>query len=269
MSEGHEEYYVGIFHHLEASRQLNHDKLCEALRSANSVSIQGEFWTRILDYQYSLQPLSLIGSLMQGGRFNIGNDLDPSKFPVFPALYIAENYETAYSEVFGELLQSQGEFSGHELALRSPDSFSHVRLETNVSQLFDLTKPGNLDEFVQVIRKFELSKELKELAKKLGLPRPWLINKTKQLHEDVLAMNWRLWPTQFEIPANSQIFGRSLVEAGYEGVIYPSVKGQGNCAAIFPQCFEGLGSSITLADNAPPNLTHNVLDESTYSDLIS
>ena len=269
MSDGLEEYNIGLFHHLEGLRQLKQEDLCHALEQADPVPLNEELWVRILDYKYSMAPLSLVGSLLQGGRFNIGRDLNPSNFPAFPALYVAEEYEIAYKEKFGFYARKGNEFDGHEFALRNPNSFSAVRLEVNVFRLFDLTDSANLDDYVKIIRKFELPNELKKLAKELGVRPPWLITTTKQLHDDLMATNWRFWPAQFEVPANSQVFGRLLVEAGFEGVIYPSAKGQGNCAAIFPQCFGGSGSSVKLADDIPPGLRHSVLDDSTYSELIN
>lgn len=267
MSEGQEEYYVGVFHHLEAARQLNRDELAAALLKSKPVALRDVIWARVLDYQYSLAPLSLLGSLMQGGRFNIGNDLDPAKFPAFPALYVAEDYATAYAEKFGEIIQQPGAFQGHELALRNPSSFSHIRLQPDVATLFDLTEPKNLDAFVRVIKSFELPRELKDLAVELGIRPPWLITTPRKLYADLLSVNWRLWPTQFGVPANCQIFGRSLVEAGFEGVLYPSAKGRGKCAAIFPQCFNNSGSSVRLADEVPAGVTSTVLDENTYQAL--
>jgi len=224
-------------------------------------------WSRIQDYRYSMAPLSLVGSLVQGGRFNIGNDIDPSQFPGFPALYVAEDYETAYAEKFPMPRQHATEFAGHELALRSPGSFTHVRLNIDVVTLFDLTKPRTLQPYVSIIRKFTLTKELKDLAKLLGIPPPWLIRTTKKLYGDLQRPDWRFWPAQFGVPANSQIFGRALMEAGFAGVLYPSVRGKGHCGAIFPQRFAGSSSRIELVDDPPSGVQHSVMDENTYRDL--
>jgi RES domain-containing protein len=267
MSEGQEAYNVGIFHHLEAARQLHKEQLVAALAGTKHVALKHVAWSRIQDYRYSMTPLSLVGSLMQGGRFNIGNDIDPSQFPAFPALYVAEDYETAYAEKFAMLPQRAPEFAGHELALRHPGSFTHVRLNIVVVNLFDLTKPRNLLPYVNIIKRFTLTRELKELARQLGIPPPWLIRTAKKLNGDLLTPNWRFWPAQFEVPANSQVFGRALNEAGFAGVLYPSVRGKGRCAAIFPQHFAGSASKIQLADDPPPGVHHSVLDEHTYREL--
>lgn len=84
-AEDLERYHVQLFFHLEGQRALCHEDLCDALRQSAPASIVVDRWARIVDYKYSLQPLSAAGSLVHGGRFNIGGDLDPGKFPVFPA----------------------------------------------------------------------------------------------------------------------------------------------------------------------------------------
>jgi RES domain-containing protein len=118
MSEGQEAYNVGIFHHLEAARQLHKEQLVAALAGTKHVALKHVAWSRIQDYRYSMTPLSLVGSLMQGGRFNIGNDIDPSQFPAFPALYVAEDYETAYAEK----AEGAGKATGNSSALAHPHS---------------------------------------------------------------------------------------------------------------------------------------------------
>ncbi len=150
MADKADQYWVGLYHHLEALRQLNRSKLLDALRSTKSVSLENETWYRLIDYQYSNN---------------------------------------------------------------------------------------------------------------------WLVNSPKELKDSLLASNWRAFPVQFEIPANSQIFAQLLIAVGYEGVIYPSTKGNGNCAALFPQNFAGPGSHVSLSDPAPQTLKYRVLDMDTFDAL--
>jgi hypothetical protein len=94
---------------------------------------------------------------MRGGRFNIGDDLDPGQFAPFPALYVAENYETAYAERFGAVTAAEaGGFTGQEYALRQPGSFSAVRLSGEAHQIFDLRNARALEPFVDVVRRFPM-----------------------------------------------------------------------------------------------------------------
>ena len=58
-------------------------------------------WVRIVTYQYSLEPLSYAGDLRDiGGRFKAGAELENGTLKPRPALYIAENLETAFREKF-------------------------------------------------------------------------------------------------------------------------------------------------------------------------
>jgi hypothetical protein len=232
------------------------------LWKSKPVEIGLDKWTRIIDYRYSLQPLSAAGSLVRGGRFNIGNDLDPSKFPVFPALYIAENYQTAYDERFGLPPPSHATIEGHEFALREPSSFTSVNVSGKISNLFDLRSASNLRNFVAIISKFKMPKEMRDLARTLGISGPLLVSQGGHLKKTLLAHSWRMYPSQYEIPANPQAFGRLLLEA-----VYPSTKGPKNCIAMFPTNFAESDSFVEVADVAPPGATKVRLDETTWMDI--
>jgi hypothetical protein len=84
-------------------------------------------WKRIISQQFSNGPLSTAGSVLNfpGGRFNIGK-ID-TRFPQFPALYIAEDTETAYLECMGISRSEQIEgLSALELA--AAGNFSHFNI---------------------------------------------------------------------------------------------------------------------------------------------
>jgi len=186
VAAGMEAYQVQLSYHLAGLRQLHNDEICGALRSIAGISQDLQEWCRIVDYQYSMDTLSARGSLIKGGRFNIGADLVRNSQPTFPALYCAENYKTAYMEKFGALEKDDNsEFSGHEFALRKLTSFTSVQLIGTVKNIFDLRRESNLKAFIKIIEKFELSKELKELAKMLGIRIP-LVTNTQQLMQTFL-----------------------------------------------------------------------------------
>ena len=75
-------------------------------------------------------------------------------------------------------------------------------------------------------------------------------------------------PAQFEVPANSQVFGRMLIEAGFEGVLYPSSKGAGKCIALFPEVLVNSESYVELSDPTPAQLGHRRLDSTTCRALM-
>ena len=122
--------YSSLYFDLESSRQRDGQQLLDAIRRSAIQDFAINDWSRIVDYQYSLTPLSTAGSVLGvGGRFNIGGQIAPGTISPFTALYVAEDYDTAFKERFGSDPRSiHGGLSASELALRSPGSFSQVRL---------------------------------------------------------------------------------------------------------------------------------------------
>jgi RES domain-containing protein len=230
-------------------------RLLNALRSQAIASYAFEGWSRIVDYRYGLEPLSVAGSLGgEGGRFNIGADLSPGTFTPFPALYIAEDYETAFRERFaGPSALKPGALSTQELALRSPDSFTQVRLRGVVENVMDAGDLEALKPFVSVLREFPAPHGVRQLARKLSIrSAPWLIRSPITLQRHLLHPNWRSLPQQFDLPANSQIFGRIAAAAGLHGILYPSARqATKRCLALFPQNWAESGSVIEVVDEAP------------------
>jgi hypothetical protein len=95
------------------------------------------------------------GSLTDvGGRFNVGRDVDKAMGNPWPALYLGENFETAFREKFQlTKLESVEGLCPEELALCGPDSFSKVLLDGSIERVFDLNMSGILDAFCAVLRK--------------------------------------------------------------------------------------------------------------------
>ena len=65
-----------------------------------------------------------------------------------------------------------------------------------------------------------MSPKLIALAKKLTIDTPTIVKTTKQLTETLLSYNWQLLPANYDVPANSQIFGHIIYIAGIEGILY-------------------------------------------------
>jgi hypothetical protein len=268
-SDSIEEFHVRLFYHIEGLRNVHHQEIIESLQSATPFSEELERWVRIVDYKYSLKPLSAMGSIIKGGRFNIGNDINPNAFPPFAALYIAANYSTAYAEKFGipDTAERNG-LSGSEFDLRKPSSFTSVNISGRVNNLFDISNGRNLTRFLAIIKKFKMTSELNELARKARIKPPYLVTDLRLLKRTLLANDWRALPVQHQIPANPQVFGRLIRDAGYEGIIYPSVKGHGKCIALFPENFSGSDSYLELSDEPPDGASRARLDSQTWGDLI-
>ena len=256
-----------LYYELEPLRQRNEAPLLDALRSQALPSFSFEGWSRIVDYRYCLQPLSLAGSLNgEGGRFNIGAALSPGTFTGFPALYVAEDYDAAFRERFAASSSAKaGELTAEELALRSPGSFTQLRLRGAVENLIDVGSLEALKPFANILREFPIPNDVRRLARKLGLrPPPWLIRSPITLQRQLLHPNWRMLPQQFDLPSNSQIFGRIAVAAGLHGIIYPSARQVAKrCLALFPQNWADSGSFVEVGDEAPQGARLTRIDATT------
>jgi len=244
-----------LYFDLEPLRQRNAARLVDALLSQTISSFSFDDWSRIVDYRYGLAPLSVAGSLKgEGGRFNIGSELSPGAFTAFPALYIAEDYEAAFRERFGgPSAPKAGELSAQEFALRSPGSFTQVRLRGLIENLIDVGSLEALKPFATVLREFPIPREIRQLARRLGLgPPPALIRSPITLQRQLLHPNWRMLPQQFDLPSNSQIFGRVAAAAGVHAILYPSTRQVAKrCLALFPQNWSDSGSFVEVTDEAP------------------
>ena len=86
----------------------------------------------------------------------------------------------------------------------------------------DLRTAAKLNVFVELTKGFKLSPVLEESAKRLGLPKPTIAQRSQDLLDTLLGKDWRMPPTIGDVPANSQIFGQLIYQAGIEGILYPS-----------------------------------------------
>ena len=202
----------------------------------------------------------------EGGRFNIGARLSPGAFTPFPALYLGEDYATAYQERFGQVPDATtAGLSGAELALRKPGSFTQVRVQGRLDLVLDLGDPQALKPFVEVIKTFTLPASVTTLARQLGLRRPpGLVRSVPGLQRQLLHRHWRILPMQFDLPANTQVFGRIAAAAGMDGILYPSARHAGTrCLALYPQNWRDSASFVEVADPVPAEARVVRLDAST------
>jgi RES domain-containing protein len=256
----HRALYFG----LESFRQRDGKRLQDAVRSATIGPYEFTGWSRVIDYRYSLEPLSVAGSVKSdGGRFNIGGKLDPGTFTAFPALYVAEDYPTALRERFGV---NRASLTAEEFALRTPASFTQVRLRGQLDNLVDVSDLEALKSLVGIIRDFPMPRSVIKAARDLSLRQsPWMIRSPVTLQKQLLHRLWRMLPTQFGLPANSQIFGRMVSGAGIHGILYPSVRtSPQKCLALFPQNWSGSGSVVEVMDATPATARLTRIDGFTH-----
>jgi RES domain-containing protein len=250
-----EQFQSELYFGLEQQRAQHSQELIDAVREGCSREFAFERWARIVDYRYSLAPLSIAGSLKSdGGRFNIGNGLKPGSFPGFPALYVAEDYDTAFQERYGIAHGKRIDgLSPDELVLRWPDSFTHVSLCGRLELVIDVGNSKALAPLVEVLKRFSFPPKALTLARRLNLkPPPSLLRSTSLMQRHLLHPHWRTMPSQFDLPSNSQIFGRIAAAAGVHGILYPSARASAKrCLALFPQNWSGSSSFVAVMDGAP------------------
>jgi hypothetical protein len=257
-----------LYFNLEPERRRRRPELLRALQETPAEPLQLENWVRIVDYQWTLYPLSAAGSLTSiGGRFNAGTEIDSQTFSPWPSLYLASDHATAYREKFqieaGQMVEG---LSPEELALTPGQSHTTVVLNGKLSRIFSLT-PATLGPVARVLGKIEMPERAERIKKKLKFaPNDLRMMTTgKQLHDAAAVHNWRVLPIQFGLPAPSQILSELIRAADFEAVAYQSSKSGGTCLAVFVDRLAP-GSYIELSGNSPAGATVR-LDETTAEEL--
>lgn len=265
-----QEHYYKNFMHFQHQRANRFEKIKVAL-SQNIERYTFENWHRIIDLKFVDNALSSMGSILNdpGGRFNIG-DINEIKFPKFKALYIAENWETAYREknqVDPELVIENG-LTANELTMTNKNSTIDLLVKGNL-EIVDLTKENTLRDFYLIIKDIKLSKELEKEAQRLNIPVLYHVKSFEDLKKSILLDEWRNLPAQVDIPANSQIFGQLVSASGVEGILYPSkMSSLKKCLAIFPMNFANSTSIVKIQDeDLPHTLKNTELNSETYINL--
>jgi hypothetical protein len=186
-------------------------------------------------------------------------EIDLTRYPASPALYVAQDKDTCLQELFNDDLKGRKGLSSRDLALTRADSVSIVAVKGSLESVLDLNRPDKLKPFVQLIKKFELSSSLIKDAKKIGFDVKAAQN-VQELLGSVLNPNWRQFPMHVDVPASSQIFGNLVEQAGIDAVLYPSKYTKKNCLAIYIRNFKKNGSFVELAGELSPGVAVIRLD---------
>lgn len=258
-----ERFSQALFFDLEKHRAQHSAELIEAIRTSTRGPFEFREWTRVVDYQYSNEPLSMEGSIKgDGGRFNIGRTLNPASYTPFSALYVAEDFPTAYRERFG--IDKQGSVGGltaSELVLRRESSFTKVALSGRVETVLDVGDLDSLKAIAEILRSFQMPRSIPAQARQLRMRVPGLVRTASGLQRQLLSTNWRVEPAQYDLPSNSQIFGRVCAAAGVHAILYPSVRDSSRrCLALLPQNWKGSTSFVELEGPVPDAVIVRRLD---------
>jgi RES domain len=179
---------------------------------------------------------TLVDDLMQA------LNLMPITLNPWPALYLAEDYETAFREKFqiprSELTDG---LTPHELALEHGVSHTTVLVKGHLSRVFDMTKFESLIPIAKVLGRIKMPERAKQIRTKLKMPinGAVMVKTGKQTHDAALKHNWRIAPIQYGLPAPSHILAELIRAAGFEAILYQSTKGPGKCLAVFPDILDG------------------------------
>lgn len=257
-----------LYFNLEPERRRRRPDLLKALQSVEPVPMRLENWSRIVDYQWTLHPLSAAGSLTSiGGRYNPGVELDGCTFAAWPALYMAEDQATAFREKFqieqGQKLEG---LTAEELALSAGKSHTTVVLNGKLSRVFRFTATS-LAPVAKEFAKIKMPGRAAQIMKKLKIKPDDLrmLTTGKQLHDVAAVHNWRVLPIQFGLPAPSHILAELIRAAGFEAIAYQSSKSSGSCLAVFVDRL-AQGSFIEVVGSAPSGAITR-LDATTADEL--
>lgn len=257
-----------LYFNLEPERRRRRPELLKALKVTPAAPLELENWVRIVDYQWTLHPLSAAGSLTSiGGRFNAGTEIDSQTFSPWPSLYLASDHATAYREKFQiEAGQTVEGLSPEELALSPGKSHTTVVLNGRLSRIFPLM-PETLGPVARVLGKIKMPERAERIKRKLKFKPDDLrmLTTGKQLHDVAALHNWRVLPIQFGLPSPSQILSELIRAADFEAVSYQSSKSGGTCLAVFVDRLAP-GSFIELSGNHPAGAIAR-LDETTAEEL--
>lgn len=257
-----------LYFNLEPERRRQRPALIKALQAIDPIDLKLEHWVRIVDYQWTMHPLSAAGSLTYiGGRYNAGMDLEGGASNAWPALYIAQDHSTAFREKYQiEAGQDVDGLTPEELALGAGGSHTTVVLSGRLSRVFPLS-PESLTPISKLLAKIKMPDRASRLKTKLKIKPNDLrmITTGKQLFDVTAVHNWRVLPVQFGLPAQSHILAELIRAAGYEAIAYQSSKGHGMCLAIFVDRL-AKGSFIELEDVGPAGAIRR-LDETTAEEL--
>lgn len=241
-----EDYWV----FLSREREKLIDDIKDSIFGARSGALEIQKLSRIVEGLYGHDPLCTVGSLKApGGRFNFGQI--SSSIISFHALYLAENYQTAFCEkyIYRDDEKLADGLTPTDLHFEEPNTNVHCKVNIYLENYLDLRNQGTLIEFLSVISKIEPSEELQAKAFKLKMGRLSTAKTEEKLLKNVFESNYKQWGTWFDQPSNSQWIGHYAKLAGLQAIAYPSCRNtSGYNLAVFTENFENTDAYIEITD---------------------
>lgn len=130
-------------------------------------------------------------------------------------------------------------------------SLAWLALGGTMHNVFDLTEPRSLKPFIAATKHFKFTTDFRKFERSIGIKPVQVARTPTTLLRTFMDPSWRNYPMYADLPANSQVFGKLLNAAGFEGVLYSSVRTDGLALAIFPRCFAGSSSVVRVLDPLP------------------
>jgi len=238
---------------LAREREKRADDIINALFAARSEDLELKSFSRIVGAKYGHDPLCTVGSVVvpPGGRFNIGQM--STTMTSFHALYLAEDYQTAFAEKYlyrqDERLPNSGEYNVTHLQFDEPESNVHCKVNIQLESYLDLRIEGTLQEFVEAISDIEPTQDLQARALKLRMGKLHTYKNEKALIKNIFEDNYKQWGIWIDQPSNSQWLAHYAKLAGIQGVLYPSCRNTtGFNIAAFIENFANSEANVVIAD---------------------
>jgi RES domain len=254
-----------IGEHFERERAKKLPALVESLQNKGR-SLSGVDWGRCVKYMYSDSPLSAWGSAksVPGGRFNFG-DIAP-KYTPFAALYVAEDFTTAFKEKRGNYVGGKAPCASldlDDLTLSRKESHAWILLRISLTNVLDIRDQESIEDFASILQKIKMPRHLRQKAISLKLKPPSVVDTPEKLSKALHDPVWRNTPTRVDVASNSQIFGAIAKAAGIQAILYSSRFTGKSCLAIFPELLADSDDFVEVID-PPVSLLFNRLDSLEY-----
>ncbi len=196
--------------------QREREKLIDDINESFLLNVKNDFeysgLSRIVNAKFSTYPLCSIGSIKKppGDRFNFGQS---TRFTTnyFQALYLANNYDTAFSESYHSKDEAIGDFA-------------HFKVAVKIDRYLDLRDKKVIKDFFKVVKTITLPDEFIKMAKDLKIEPMSLCKRSSELYNSIFSERYKAWDTWLDQYSPSQWLGFYVYKLGIPAIVYPSIR---------------------------------------------